>query len=110
MSFLEVDAYVVDTLMPDLVGHDRQPTAFLVWLYLWRHAEAEATPTVSRSLRQIAEGTGTSKRAVQSALDRLEKRRLVTILRESITAVPEYTVRLPWRDGFGAPAKRESEA
>lgn len=110
MSVLEVDAYVVDTLMPDLVGHDRQPTAFMVWLYLWSQAEREEGAAVSRSLREIAEGTGASKRAVQSALDRLEKRRLVTIARESVTAVPEYTVRRPWRDGFGAPLDAGSEA
>lgn len=35
-----VDAYIVETLMPDLVGHDRQPSAFLVYLYLWRHTHA----------------------------------------------------------------------
>ena len=29
-------AYVLDTLMADLVGHDRQPSAFLVYLHLWR--------------------------------------------------------------------------
>ena len=28
------DAYLVDTLMPDLVGHDGQPSAFLVYLFL----------------------------------------------------------------------------
>jgi hypothetical protein len=28
------DAYLVDSLMPDLVGHDRQPSAFIVYLYL----------------------------------------------------------------------------
>jgi len=27
---VEIDDYVVDTLMADLVGHDRQPSAFLV--------------------------------------------------------------------------------
>ena len=29
-----LDAYIIDTLMPDLVGHDRQPSAFIVYLYL----------------------------------------------------------------------------
>ena len=33
-----LDAYILDSLMPDLVGHDRQPSAFLVYLYLYRHA------------------------------------------------------------------------
>jgi hypothetical protein len=30
MTTLPLDAYIIDTLMPDLVGHDRQPSAFLV--------------------------------------------------------------------------------
>ena len=29
-----IDDYVCDVLMRDLVGHDHQPTAFLVYLYL----------------------------------------------------------------------------
>jgi len=33
---VEIDAYVLDNLMADLVGHDRQPSAFLVYLFLWR--------------------------------------------------------------------------
>jgi hypothetical protein len=36
MTTVEVDAYVIDTLLPDLVGHDRRPSAFLVYLHLWR--------------------------------------------------------------------------
>src|SRR4051812_21490151 len=28
MKTLELDVYVLDTLMPDLVGHDRAPSAF----------------------------------------------------------------------------------
>ena len=36
MTTVPVDAYVLDTLMADLVGHDRQPSAFLVYLFLWR--------------------------------------------------------------------------
>ena len=35
MSAVPVDDYVLDTLMRDLVGHDRRPSAFLVYLYLW---------------------------------------------------------------------------
>ena len=36
MSTLSLDQYVVDVLMPDLVGHDRSQSAFIVYLYLWR--------------------------------------------------------------------------
>jgi CRP-like cAMP-binding protein len=99
MSSIAFDAYIVDTLMADLVGHDRQPSAFLVYLYLWRHTHAAGGQTVQVALLDIAEATGLSKRAVQDALGRLAKRRLLTVARGSITAVPVYTVLRPWRRG-----------
>ena len=34
-----IDSYVTDVLMRDLVGHDRRPVAFLV--YLWLTAEQQ---------------------------------------------------------------------
>ena len=97
MTTLALDTYIVDTLMPDLVGHDRQPSAFLVYLYLWRQTHGAGAPTTQVALIDIAEGTGLSKRAVQDALGRLAKRRLLTVTRESITAVPVYAVQRPWR-------------
>jgi DNA-binding GntR family transcriptional regulator len=97
MTTVPLDAYIVDTLMPDLVGHDRQPSAFLVYLYLWRQTHGHGHPTAQIALLDIAEGTGLSKRAVQDALGRLATRKLLTVARESITAVPVYTVLRPWR-------------
>ena len=97
MKVLSLDAYVVDTLMADLVGHDRQPSAFLVYLYLWRHTHGAGAPAVEVALQDVAEGTGLSKRAVQEALSRLVKRHLVEVQREGITAVGSYRVRQPWR-------------
>lgn len=94
-----VDRYVFDTLMHDLIGHDRAPSAFVVYLYLWRHSLAAGNKTVRTSLREIAEGTGLSKRGVQEALSVLSRRQLVGIAREGITDIPEYTVRRPWRRG-----------
>jgi DNA-binding GntR family transcriptional regulator len=94
---LTLDAYVVDTLMPDLVGHDRRPSAFLVYLRLWRLTRGNGRTRVRASLSDIAEATGLSKRAVQGALATLTRRRLVSLVRESITAVPAYTVHQPWR-------------
>jgi transcription initiation factor IIE alpha subunit len=96
MPTVEVDDYVLDTLMADLVGHDRQPSAFLVYLFLWRrtHGAGEATSQVS--LFDLATATGLSKRAVQEALRWLSKRRLLSIQRAGITAIPVYTVRRPW--------------
>ena len=96
MSKLEIDDYVVDTLMADLVGHDRQPSAFLVYLSLYRHTYGAGRPTAQLSLMDLATGTGLSKRAVQEALRWLSKRRLLSLTRESITAVPVYAIKRPW--------------
>jgi hypothetical protein len=90
---IEVDAYVLDVLMRDLVGHDRSPSAFLVYLFLWRRTRAGETRL---PLQRIAEGTGLSKRGVQDAIGHLESRRLLRVTRETITAVPEYAVLRPW--------------
>jgi hypothetical protein len=94
-----LDAYVVDVLMHDLVGHDRSASSFIVYLLLWRQSVGAGEPAVQLSLRAIAEGTGLSKRGVQDALSVLSRRQLVSIARESITDVPVYTVKRPWRRG-----------
>ena len=95
----DLDAYVVDTLMADLVGHDRQPSAFLVYLYLWRQTLGAGRLARPLSLAEIADGTGLSKRAVQDAVARLARRKLIGMRRESVTAVAEYSVRRPWSGG-----------
>ncbi len=94
---LQLDEYIVDTLMGDLIGHDRQPSAFVVYLFLWRSTHAAQEASVRVALVDIADGTGLSKRSVQSALTWLAKRKLISIARASITAIPEYTVLRPWR-------------
>ena len=91
------DAYVIDTLMHDLIGHDRAASAFVVYLHLWRESLGRELVSVQTSLRTIAEGTGLSKRGVQDALSVLSRRKLIGIARQSITDVPIYTVRRPWR-------------
>jgi hypothetical protein len=96
MTTVSLDPYVVRTLMPDLVGHDRHASAFVVFLLLWERTEGGRQRNVPLSLRVIAEGTGLSKRAVQTALGVLARRRLVTARRHGPTAVPEYTVHRPW--------------
>jgi DNA-binding transcriptional ArsR family regulator len=92
---MEIDRYVLETLMRDLVGHDRHPSAFLVYLFLWTATGGGENPA-QMSLAEIARGTGLSKRAVQGALARLARRELVQIEREGITAVPHYSLRRPW--------------
>ena len=93
---VEVDAYVLDTLMRDLIGHDRAASAFVVYLHLWRTSLGAGETSVRVSLRDIAEGTGLSKRGIQEALSILVRRQLVGIARQSITDVPVYTVKRPW--------------
>jgi DNA-binding MarR family transcriptional regulator len=93
---LQIDDYILDTLMVDLIGHDRQPSAFLVYLFLWRRTHGQCAATVQIALQDIAEQTGLSKRSVQSAIAWLAKRKLVAVARDSITAIPVYTVMRPW--------------
>ncbi|MCU0636238.1 MAG: helix-turn-helix domain-containing protein [Gemmatimonadaceae bacterium] len=91
------DAYVVDTLLPDLTGHDRQPSAFLVWLFLARHAHDTPDRRVTIALQDIAEGTGLAKRTVQGAITHLRRRRLLAVTRDTPTSVPHYVPLSPWR-------------
>lgn len=90
------DPYLLDTLMPDLVGHDRQPSAFLVYLYLAHRVTRGRTRGVTASLASIAVDTGLSKTAVQRALGTLQRRRLLRVEKRSRTAVPTYIVLRPW--------------
>src|SRR3954453_8674571 len=101
MTTVRIDTYVLDTLMADLVGHDRQPSAFLVYLFLWRRTHGSGETAVQVSLLDITVGTGLSKRAVQEALRLLAKRRLLSIQREGITAIPVYEVVRPCIRGPG---------
>jgi DNA-binding transcriptional ArsR family regulator len=105
---MEIDRYVLETLMPDLVGHDRHPSAFLVYLFLWTATQGGERPA-QVSLAGIARGTGLSKRAVQGALERLTRRELVQTDRDGITAVSRYTLHRPWlryRSGPGSPSEK----
>ena len=95
---LRVDAYVIDTLLPDLVGHDHHPSAILLYLVLWRRGTGARRQTTA-SLAELAEATGLSRRAVQDAVRRLVRRRLVSVERAGPTAVPRYAVLRPWARG-----------
>ena len=96
MYHIEVDDYVIDVLLPDLVGHDRSPAAFLVYLILWTHlfrSEGRLTPM---SLQSLAAKTGLSKSAVQAAVRLLRNRALVKVTKASRTAVPQYELLRHW--------------
>ena len=97
MERIPVDAYVLDALMPDLVGHERKPSAFLVYLWLWRKTRGGSHPA-GASAQLIAHGTGLSKGSVQTALTALADRKLVEIKRRSATATPTFTLRCHWRE------------
>jgi hypothetical protein len=94
---MNLDDYVLDVLMPDLVGHDRQPSAFIVYLRLWRLTGGGRKKSGAVSLRDLSGQTGLSKRAIQDAIDRLERRQLVVVERAMPTAAPVYALLRPWR-------------
>jgi DNA-binding MarR family transcriptional regulator len=96
MRTLRLDPYVVESLMPDLVGHDRSPSSFLVYLALWGHTGLRRGARARLSHRQLAEDTGLSKSSVQGAVRNLVRRRLIAVHRASATATPEYGVLRPW--------------
>jgi hypothetical protein len=97
MRTLALDTYVVDTLMQDLVGHDRQPSAFLVYLFLWKETDGGERRSGPLSLRHLAESTGLSKRSIQESVAALERRALLVVHRSHPLAVPAYEVLRPWR-------------
>jgi DNA-binding transcriptional ArsR family regulator len=94
---VEIDSYVVDVLMRDLVGHDRMPSAFIVYLYLAVRVEREMTHGVEASLGKIASATGLSKTAAQRAIANLKRRELIAVFRRTETSTPLYSLKRHWR-------------
>jgi hypothetical protein len=92
-GMIELDRYVIEVLMRDLVGHDRSPSAFVVYLAI--HAAA-AEGRALFSYRAMADLTGLSKRSCQNAVSRLHRRGLVEISRKSGTDAAEYRPLRPW--------------
>jgi CRP-like cAMP-binding protein len=89
-----IDAYVLETLMADLVGHDRRASAFLVYLAV---LAAAGGGRAALSHASLAERTGLSKRGVQLALAVLRRRSLIETTRRGKTETPEYRPLAPWR-------------
>jgi hypothetical protein len=96
MERMIVDAYVVDVLMPDLVGHDRRPATFIVYLFLLRLAAKTRRDTLPVSLQTIAAKTGLSKSTVQTALRHLRRRRLIDPMVAASVSAPVRRVMRPW--------------
>jgi hypothetical protein len=96
MERVAIDAYVVDVLMPDLVGHDRRPATFVVYLFLLRRAAQGRRDTVSVSLQTIATKTGLSKSTVQTALRHLRRRKLLDPTVIATVTAPVRRIMRPW--------------
>ncbi len=94
---LSIDPYLVDVLLPDLVGHDKRPAAFLLFLWLWANTKGVGRKSAFFSYQMLSDRTGLSKRAVQRSVAWLEDRELLKVVRKSKTAVPEYAVLAPWQ-------------
>ena len=94
-----LDGYVVDVLLRDLVGHDRCPAAFLVYLFLWRHTHGQRRASARLSHQVISDEVGLSKSAVQKAFRILHRRGLVKSKRRHETDTPEHQVIRTWRTG-----------
>jgi len=92
-----LDAYVIDVLMRDLVNHDRMPSAFLVYLWLWRQTRGSRRSRYGASLQTIATETGLSKSSVQNAVRLLSARRLIGVNHRGFTEAPIYEVFELWR-------------
>ena len=94
---IPIDNYVVDVLMRDIVGHDQQPAAFLVYLYLYGQAARKKWKPVVASVRMLADATGLSKSAIQSALATLRHRELIVTTRDHATATSRHRVLRHWQ-------------
>ena len=93
---LTIDDYVTEVLMRDLVGHDKRPVSFLV--YLWLAAEQQRKGTaIQISYQELAESIGVSKSSVQSAVGHLVRRKLLLMSKATVTATPRYKVQSPWK-------------
>ena len=96
---IELDPYVLEVLMRDLVGHDHAPSAFLVYLWLWGKTDG-GRRRFAASLSGIALETGLSKSSVQNAVRQLTHRRqLLAVARDGPTTPPVYEVLTPWVRG-----------
>jgi hypothetical protein len=97
MTEFRLDSYIVDSLLPDLIGHDRRPSAFVIYLFLWARAQGGRRRRIACSDQDMASDTGLGKRTVQIAVRHLARRKLIVMRQETPTSTPEYEVLMPWR-------------
>ncbi len=101
------DDYITATLMRDLVGHDRSPVSFLVYLWLSAEQQRRHAP-VQISYQELAESIGISKSAAQTAVAWLVRRKLLSAAKANATAVPTYSALTPWVRSTSRPQKSAS--
>jgi len=94
---IPVDDYIIDVLLRDIAGHDRQPASYLIYLYLYGQATRKKWKPVAASLRTLADATGLSKSAIQIALATLRRRELIVTIRDHATATSRHRVLRHWR-------------
>ncbi len=97
MAKVSLDTYILDVLMRDLIGHDRMPSAFVMYLWLWRQTRGRRRNSVGASLQMIASETGLSKSSVQNAARWLTFRGLIRARRNGATEAPVYEVFETWK-------------
>lgn len=95
---MHLDDYITEVLMRDLVGHDRRPVSFLIYLWL-AAAQARTGKEVRVSFQEIAESVGVSKSSAQAAVRWLVQRKLLHVTKANATAIPFYKAMTPWKDG-----------
>lgn len=95
-NHIAIDDYVIDSLLPDLVGHDGSPPAFLVYIVLWTELYRQEQRRISISLQQLSWRTGLSKSGVQAAIRLLKFRGLIAVTRRTATSTPSYELIRHW--------------
>jgi helix-turn-helix protein len=103
---LPLDPYIVDVLLPDLVGHDKRQSSFVLYLWLYSMTHGVGRASAFFSYQMLTDRTGLSKRAVQRAVAHLLRRQLVRMTRKSPTSVPEYSVMTPWASSTAGSNRR----
>jgi hypothetical protein len=78
----EIDDYILDVLLRDLVGHDRRPVSFLVFLWLF-FEQQRSGDSVQISYVDLAENVGISKSSAQGAIKWLISRQLLSTSKKS---------------------------
>ena len=105
-SSLLIDPYLVDVLLPDMIGHDKRPAAFALYLWLFAMTRGSGRDAAFFSYATLTDRTGLSKSSVQRAVAWLERRELLRVRKASATSTPEYTVLTPWRRAAARSARR----